>query len=265
MRTAPFRKLTRALLLVAGLVAAGGVAWATIFRLDPDPPRSSPKVGRITPDDMVNSCAFEQQDTPFFTDAEYRNAIAEYEREIGKTQVGDPNLERLSGLREALKECRENDRNKRHAQKASRSCKDLVKEHRTAQEAAWNAVEWANVPFKRDIVSWGDRFKPALEKCMKRMRCRLDSKKDMQEALDVYREFRNNLFNMSGFKSMKICGVTIRDLERWCSTDVGENTVADVCFDTDMIRIALTQLSPYEFPPYIFGGDSGGAVGGNAP
>lgn len=248
-----------------GLLALGGLAWATIFRIDTPAPRVSPKVHTITPDEMFGVCGFEKQDAPFFTDAEYRRAIAEYERQLGQLQPGDAASERLSGLRDGLKECRENDKNKRHAERAKKSCKSLVKEHAAAQESAWNAVETADGAFKREIVSWGERFRPALEKCLRQMRCRLDSKKDMQEALDVYREFSNELFYMPDFKRMKICGVTVRDLQRWCSAEIGENTTKDICTDPDLIRIALTQLGEYDLPPNFLGLDTGGAVGGHAP
>ncbi len=242
-------RLLRFSLIAALAVAVSGVAFATIFRLDPAPPKRSPKIERITPDAMFTICGFEQSDQPFFLDKEYRDAIREYGLQIHQLDPASPEAQRLQGLQEGMKECRENDRNKRHAERAKKSCKALVREHKAASERAW-AADSAGVAFKSEIMSWGERFREPLEKCLKSMRCRLDNKQDMAEALAVYREVVDEMsgwiLDVNGVESMKICGTTIRDLRRWCTIDVGTdgNTTQtkDICTDPKTIADTLNLL-----------------------
>ncbi|MBL9010281.1 MAG: hypothetical protein JNL56_03790 [Alphaproteobacteria bacterium] len=264
------RPLRLSLALACAALAAG-LASATIFRLDPAPPRVSPKVAALTPDEMFSICGFERQAAPFFTDREYRNAIRDYGLQMHRLDPASPEAQRLAGLQEGLKECRENDRNKRYAEEAKRSCKALVKAHKAASQRAWAADE-AGVAFKSEIMSWGERFREPLEKCLKSMRCRLDNKQDMAEALAVYREVVDEMsgwiLDVKGVEKMKICGVTIRDLRRWCtveqSTSGNTTTSTDICTDAKTMRdtINLLQgLKPRSFPSPAPGGSVSGGGG----
>jgi hypothetical protein len=267
-------RLLRLSLIAALVVAVSGVAYATIFRIDTTPPRQSPKVGRITPDEMFSVCGFEKSDQPYFLDKEYRDAIREYGLQIHQLDPASPEAKRLQGLQEGLKECRENDRNKRHAERAKKSCKALVREHKAASERAW-AADNAGVAYKSEIMSWGERFREPLEKCLKSMRCRLDNKEDMAEALAVYREVVDEMsgwiLDVKDVEKMKICGVTIRDLRRWCTVDVATDGTTtetkDICTDPKTIKETLNLLQgirrrapPPSWPPPNPGG--GFSVGG---
>ena len=258
-------------LILACAALAAGIASATIFRLDPAPPKVSPKVGALSPDDLVSICAFEKQAAPFFTDREYRNAIHDYGLRIHALDPASQEAQRLTGLQEALKECRENDRNKRYAEEAKRSCKALVKAHKAASDRAWAADE-AGVAFKTEIMSWGERFREPVEKCLKSMRCRLDNKQDMAEALSVYREVVDEMagwiLDVKGVERMKICGVTIRDLRRWCTVEQsssGNTTIStDICTDAKTMRETINLLQGLKrrsFPPPAPGGAVSGGGG----
>lgn len=225
-------------------------AAAQSFSVPEPAPRSSIKVERITPEMMFEICGFEQQDAPFFLDHEYLRAIAEYNREIGQLPAGSSEATRLAGLRDALKECRENDLNKRYVVEASRSCKALTRAHLEAAARAHAAIDlgWAD---PRDVAQWGERFRKPLEKCLKSMRCRLDNRKDMAEALDVYRSvvvtMQGWTMDIDGVNDMKICGVTVRDMQAWCGTDrakVDDPNNNDICTNPQAISLALRRLQP---------------------
>lgn len=262
------------LALLAG-AAAAGISLATIFNLSNLPP-SSIKVERITPDMMFSICGFEQQDQPFFLDDEYRRAIFEYGAQLLEMDPLSSEAKRIEGLREGLIECRESDRNKRYVKRANRSCKALVRNHKAASERAW-ALNGENKDgtLKHEIMSWGERFREPLKRCLERMRCRYDNKQDMEEALAVYREVVDEMsgwiLDVKGADDMKICGATIRDLKRWCtveqSTSGNTTQSKDICTDAKTIKDAINLLqSLRRMPP---GGwpkvNAGGAIGGGTP
>ncbi len=256
---------------------SAGIASATIFRIDTSPPKTSVKVGKLTADEIMSVCAFEKRDDPFFTDKEYQAGIKEYEMAAkGESDAKSPKAQRLQGNIEALKECRENDRNKRHAAKAKRSCKDLVKSHKAASASAWDAVE-NKTAYRDEIMSWGERFREPVELCLKSMRCRYNSKKDMAEAVAVYREVVDEMsgwiLDVKNVEDMHICGTTIRDLKRWCQVETGTDAegntkIKDICTDPEMMAIALQKLQepitrrplPHSSPSPLGGGHFG--VGG---
>lgn len=223
----------------------------------------------MTPDMMFSICGFETQDEPFFTDREYQWAIHEYGLEMHKLDPDTDGYKRLAGLQEGMKECRENDRNKRYAKQANRSCKALVKAHKAASERAW-AADNAKVAYKSEIMSWGERFREPLKKCLKSMRCRLNNKQDMAEALSVYREVVDEMhgwiLDVKGAERMKICGVTIKDLRKWCeveqSTDGKTTQVVDICTDPKTLRDTINLLQGLRSRS-LSSSTPGGLVGGS--
>jgi len=232
-------------------IAATGAAQAVTIAIEPPPARSSIKVERITPDMMFEICGFEQQDQPFFLDNEYRRAIAELNGRIARGDPNAPETRRIAEIRDALDECRENDLNKRYAQRAMRSCKALVKNHDAASMRAEVILDGGYTP-KGEVLSWGERFRAPLEKCLKSMRCRLDNKQDLEETLAVYRQLADQmqgwLLDVKGLDQMKICGSTMRDIRNWCEAHSqpdrdGTVQVRDMCTDgrTLMLTIQLLQ------------------------
>ncbi len=243
---------SRLLQIACVFIAAVGVAKAASLTIAPPPARSSIKIERVTPDMMFEICGFGEQDTPFFLDAEYRRAINELSDMVARGDPDSPVTERIAGIRDALEECRENDMNKRNARRAMRSCRALVKNHDAASARAEYAIEFGSTP-KKVVLGWGERFRAPLEKCLKSMRCRLDSQKDMDETLAVYRQIVDQmqgwLLDVKGLDQMKICGSTIRDIRNWCESRTEgaarSNTVevTDMCTDgrTLMLTIRLLQ------------------------
>jgi hypothetical protein len=240
-------------------LAAATTTVAAAFNVPTPEPRRSPKVERISSDDMIEICGFSEQDTPFFLDSEYRRAIKDYTDQISSApDINAPAIERLIQLRSVMEECRENDANKRSAKRAMRSCKDLVREHKAASARAEYMAQLEGTP-RHIMEAWGERFWPPLQKCLDSMRCRLDNKRDMEDALAVYHEVVDEmtgwLLDVKGAESMKICGATIRDLKKWCKTDVstaGNTTaVSDVCVDPRSIANMINwvqSIRPRVFP-----------------
>lgn len=255
--------------LFAVWLAVSTTSLAAAFDAPAPEPRRSIKVERITPDMMAEICGFEQQDKPFFLDNEYRRAIADYSAQIAKLEPGSQEAQRLSGLRDLLNECRENDLNKRSAQRARRSCKDLVREHKKSSARVEAIIASGNIP-RGEVMDWGERFWPPLQKCLDSMKCRLNNSQDMEDALAVYHEVVDEmsgwLLDVQGAESMKVCGATIRDLKKWCKTEVSSEgnttTLKDVCVDprtiADMINWVISiRPSAFSRTPV-----PGGTIGG---
>ncbi|BCW87702.1 hypothetical protein sos41_08320 [Alphaproteobacteria bacterium SO-S41] len=170
---------------------------------------------------MVEICDEDKSSEPYFLDSEYARAIAEVSGRISRLDLRSDEAEALDHTRSFLKYCREDDRQKRFAKRAMRSCKDLVREHRAATESAWRAVESGDVAQVLATL-WGERYRAPLEKCLASMKCRLGNQQDMDETVAVYRqivdEMETWLLAVKGIRNMKICGSTLRDVRDWCTT-----------------------------------------------
>ncbi|BCW87703.1 hypothetical protein sos41_08330 [Alphaproteobacteria bacterium SO-S41] len=236
------------MLLVA--VVAVGIASAASFTVPTLEARRSHRVQQITPDQIFEICGFENQDEPFFLDSEYRRALAEYDSQLGRLDIPQAQHDRINGLRDGLAECRENDLNKRAAKRAMRSCKDLVREHKAASERAEAIIEYGYTP-RGEVMSWGERFRAPLDKCLKSMKCRTENKKDLEETLSVYREVVDEMTgwfqDVKGAEKMKICGSTIRDVRNWCEVKdrPDENNIVktrDDCKDGRSLMLTIKLL-----------------------
>ena len=240
---------------------------------------AGPKTGYLTADQMFGICGFEESPNRQFTDREYSAAYHYYTNlamAAGVEADGDVQRERALGLRDGIVECRERDKAKDAAKKSYASCKALVANHRESVERAWalRARYPTDGALLNEMRRWAEYFRAPLEKCLKSMKCRLDNKQDMQEALDVYREVVDEM-HVGGVhvldkgENLQICGVSIRDIKRWCTATTtnseGDEVNKDICTDPDFISIALSQLydamrpSP---PPYYDSGVGGVFSGG---
>lgn len=229
---------------LAALVLCAGAATAQEDDLAPLPhiePRSSIKVERITPEMMINVCAEQGKDEVVFLDSEYDRAMREIRGRARNAAGNATEVERLNGLVTWLKECKENNRNIRYAQRSKRSCKALLKNHKAAADSAWSAVAegWPDKYFLEDMNNWRERFREPLEKCLREMPCRMDNRQDMEMAAQLYRQFTYDWFGPATFEKMKICGVTVRNLQYWCRSAPEGNTTTNICVDAGTMANAL--------------------------
>ena len=264
--------MLRFVLIVLATFLVASTAYAASFTVAAPETRRSSRVPQITPDQMFEICGFENQDEPFFLDSEYRRALAEYDAQLGRPELTQAQHEHIAGLRDGLAECRENDLNKRAAKRAMRSCKDLVREHKAASERAETIIEYGYTP-RGEVMSWGERFRAPLDKCLKSMKCRTENQKDLDETLAVYREVVDEMTgwfqDVKGADKMKICGSTIRDVKNWCEVesrpDADNNvTIRDDCKDGRSLMLTIKLLQNIRirtFPQST----PGGAISGGAP
>lgn len=262
--------LFRSLCLVVLGVVYAAPALAESFAVPATEPRRSSRVQRISPDEMFEICGFERQDQPFFLDSEYRHGIADYNQRLLQLDPNTPEAQRLEGLRDGLQECRENDLNKRYAQRAMRSCKALVEAHRAASGRAEMILDGGYTP-KGEVLAWGERFRAPLEKCLKSLKCRVDNKRDEEEVLSVYRqivdEMQGWLLDVKGVERMQICGSTVRDVRNWCEVKDRPDAdniikVRDDCKTPHELMLTIKLLQNIRirtFPQPNAGGTIGGA------
>lgn len=257
-----------AIICIAALIAP---ATATIFEIDEDElrrestSRKSPKLPPVDPAKMAESCGEGGKSGSRFTDAEYRRAMQMIDADIGKLKLPSHDFAPLDAMQKAIRKCREDDANKRAAARAGKDCKELLKAHKEA--AARAAAYVKDQPeAAKDVEKWGERFREPLKSCLEKKPCRLDSRADMKQALELYQAFPRAALAGEVFHGLKLCGVTVRDIRRWCRRTVGGKQ-EDICFDINGLREALEKapnLAPLDAAAPA---DKGGAVkaGGGKP